>query len=235
MIEALLALGVRTVIAIGRIPRDRGEQYTALARTIFERLLVGEERRAWYDQLGLRFRVAGDPGELAHALDAPSMPAQIAEVHAATEQHGRATLIHLPRIAPGDAAEEAQWGYRLGCQLGRAPTGDELIRAFYGVPVPPLDVYVGSGRPRVGFLRPPFISGQEDLYWSAVSPIRLDGSDWRRIMADHQARLTRSNREYAPEDAAAIAQVIRAYDHEIVGLGQQHPLGFWMPSSRGSS
>jgi hypothetical protein len=230
--EQLFRFGVESIILIGRVPADRGPAYAAIVRGILDRLVCSEERLASYRQLGLRVQVAGDVGQLAALVEAPELPGQFGRVVEETAGSRGPNLVYLFRGSWYEPAiEEAQRGYELGLRLGRLPARDELVADFYGLALPPLGVYVGSGRARVGLLRPPFLSGNEDLYWAHGPLNRLDQGAWRRIIYDHLwARRTTSGRGY-PDDALAraeIGRVLADQDGHILGLGAQHALGFWV-------
>lgn len=230
--EQLFALGIETVILVGRVPADRGPAYSAFMRRIMQRLVSGEQRIASYQKLGLRVRVAGNLAQLAGAIGVADLAQHYAEVADQTAHATGSTLIYLFRGGWYDpASEEAQIGYQVGTQLQRAPTRAELVQAFYGGPVAPLSAYVGSGRPRTGLLRPPFLCGAEELYWSHGPLMRLNEADWRRILFDQlYTRQTAGGRSY-PEDEqsrAAICEALRTQDGRILGLGRLHPLGFWV-------
>jgi hypothetical protein len=105
------------------------------------------------------------------------------------------------------------------------------VQAYYSADIPPLTVYVGSGRPQLKLLRPPFLTGAEDLYWSQTSPIRLTERDWRRLIFDHLwSRQTHSARIYPAGAGAQLAATLAMQDGHILGVGRLHPLGFWMQS-----
>jgi hypothetical protein len=231
VIDRLIRLGVRTLIAVVRLPDDRGPNYRALAREALRALGTSPVRRELYQQHQLSVRVAGDHGALACALDAPEVVDHFSMLAKETAHADGARLVYLFRGPWIDmAAEEAMVGYQLGTQLGRPPSRAELIRAYYGDELPPLSVYVGSGRPQLGQLRPPFLGGAEDCYWAQPPLMRLTAKDWRRIIFDHLfARRTDSARRY-PTDGESREMLVRALtemDGQIVGLGVRHPLGFW--------
>jgi hypothetical protein len=230
--ERLFRYGVSTVMVIGRISSDRGSAYSAFIRDALLDLMGNPVRRASYKNLGLRVSFAGDLEQLGAAIGAPTFPTLCRELIESTATAIGPTLVYLYRGTWYDpASEEAELGYLLGQSLGRAPVRDELVRAYYHTPISPLSVYVGSGRPRIGLLRPPFISGNEDLYWAHGPLMRLDDAGWRRIVYDHLwTRKTAGNRDY-PTDAQsqdAIVTTLREQDGRVIGLGKSHPLGFWI-------
>jgi hypothetical protein len=165
-------------------------------------------------------------------LGLPSLSTRWQELRQRTANAAGPQLIYLFRGTWSDAAtEEAGWGWKLGMALGRAPTRDELVAAYYGAVLPPLAVYLGSGRPQIGQLRPPFLGGQEDCYWSAAPLQLLQAEDWRAIADDHTtARRTSSGRTYPSNAQERLAAVLLAQRGHILGIGQRHPeFGFWTP------
>jgi hypothetical protein len=232
LFERLFRYGVQSVILIGRIPSDRGPAYAAFLRETLQRLVGNETRRASYERLNLRVRVAGDLEQIAAAVDAPALPALFQSLIDSTAHASGPVLTYLFRGSWHDpATEEAEFGYRLGVQLGRTPNRDELVKAYYREQLPPLSVYLGSGRPRIGMLRPPFLCGNEDLYWSHSPLMRLDDTAWRRIIIDHLwARKTTGGRNYGSDDHTllTIRNALLEQDGRIIGVGKRHPLGFWI-------
>jgi hypothetical protein len=233
LVERLFEVGVRTLIIVGRLPADRGEAYQAHARRIVPATLYCEERLALYDRLGLRVSVAGDVARLGQALDDDQLAPRCQALRERTRSGGGGDLVYLYRGAWVDGAAEAAFGYELGRKLDRPPTVEDLVPAYYGVTLPPLAVYVGSGRPQVTQLRPPFISGSEACYWSVNCPFRLTREDWERLAEDYlSSRQTRSARDY-PADAAgrtAVQEAVAKMDHLVVGMGRRQ-FGFWYPES----
>lgn len=227
----LLRFGTQTVIAVEHVPRDRGPAYRAMLREGLMLLATGQERRAFYAHHNLRVRVVGDLEAIADALGAPDLVGQFFQLHADTAANGGPQLVYLLRGSGSVVGvEEAQLGYTLGQALRRPPTHTELVRAYYGMAVPPLSVYIGSGRPSLGSFRPPFLGGAEDLYWSQSPVMMLRAEDWRRIIFDHLwSRRTEQAREYAMDGTArrALTTALAAAEGQIIGVGVQHALGFW--------
>ena len=228
MLEHVYALGVQSIIVSARLPTDRGPDYLMLAQRLMRDLVLGEVRRSWYAREQLRVRVAGDLDAIAEALQLDRQG--IDELHTATAA-GNRTLVYLFRGAWVDpAVEEAQWGYRLGQELKRMPSREELATAFYGVDLPPLQVAVGSGRPRYALLKAPFLAGTAECFWSANSPLRLSRADWARIAEELQARRTEGGRSYEGIDQALLREEVVRRDGVIVGLGEQR-LGMCFPAT----
>lgn len=235
VLDQLFRFGIDTVIAVARIPSDRGGPYAALVRQNLRMLIDSTERGAFYADRNLRVSFAGDLAALAASINDPLFAADARALAETTAAAPGPRLIYLFRGSWIDpATEEAGWGYRLGQELGRMPTRTQLITAFYGVELAPLSVFVGSGRSQITTLRPPFLGGEEALYWAHTSPIRLGRDDWLRLLHDYLfARRTQSNRTYQlnPDARAALVATLTARDGHILGVGHQHPLGFWLPDT----
>ncbi len=236
VLDQVAALGVQTIIAVVRLPGDRGPAYQAMARGALAALATAAPRRELYARRRMRVSATGDLPAIAAALAGPELQEQLAALAAHTAAAAGPRLIYLfrgPWVDP--AVEEAQFGYRVGRELGRSPSRAELVRAYYGDDAPPLTVYVGSGRPRLGQLRPPFLGGDEDLYWAQAPLMRLRPETWRRIAYDHLwSRRTHSARDYAadPDSRRALVRSLAAVDGQVVGVGARHPLGFWQPGDQ---
>ena len=233
--DQLYDMGVEIIIDIDYVPTNRRHCYQLYAKQTIQGLVHSDNRRRWYDQRQFRVRAIGDLITLGRELDIPSLHMDFQRL---TEETRTRSGPHLMYFFRGDwtniATEEAHLGYQLGTQLGRAPTQLELIQAFYGEEIPRLAVYVGSGRPRMDIFRPPFISGAEDCYWSATSPVQLTLNDWRKIIYDHlYLRRTKGNREYFLDETSRreFTLATQTLNGCILGVGQKHKLGFWMPEA----
>jgi hypothetical protein len=231
LLTQLYALGVETVLTVGRVAKDRGAVYQQIVTRTLRGLTDSPARSDFYNQLNLRVCMAGDLAALGDALAAPDLVERCGQLAQKTANNTGPRLIYLFRgdwIDP--AIEEASFGYQLGVRLGRLPTRSEVVQSFYGADIPPLTAYLGSGRPQIAHLRPPFLTGTEDLYWSVVSPIRLARRDWLRLIYDHLwSRRTHSARTYPADMRSQLASTLAAHDGQILGIGRRHALGFWMP------
>lgn len=236
-LDHLYRLGVTTVLAIGRVPDDRGSAYQAFNRQATLDLIDSPIRRSFYAEHQIRVSAAGNIRAMTVAVGIPDLAERFAELTNATAHASGPRLVYLFRGSWDTPSDEATLGYQLGLQLGRAATHAELVQAYYGFQLPQLTAYVGSGRPRQANLRPLFLSGNEDLYWSYVSPLRMGEQDWRHVIYDHlYTRRTHSARGYPndPDSRAQLAANITAQDGHILGIGQWHPLGYWVPASSGA-
>lgn len=231
VLDRVLRLGVQTLISVIRLPSDRGPAYDAMARMGLERLTQAAPRRELYQRHLLQVLFGGDLDRLGAALSSPETTAEFRSLASATRNAAGPRLIYLFRGAWINAAvEQAELGFVVGTRIGRAPTRAELVDTYYGMEVTPLTLYLGSGRPQLADLRPPFLAGGEDLYWSQTPLTRLQPQDWRRMIYDHLwSRRTNSARQYAWDAAhrADLTAAFAARDGQILGIGTQHPLGFW--------
>jgi hypothetical protein len=233
LLERLFDLGVTTLISTEHVPLDRGTTYLRYAVEGLRAAVDGPERRNWYAGRDIRVAIAGDVSLLATHLATPEIVDEWQRLVAETTQASGPTLIYLFR---GDwieaATEEAHIGYDLGIHLGRMPTRDELVHRFYGCPVPPLTVYLGSGRPHLRHLRPPFLGGYEDCYWSYNPLLQLSSRGIRRVIYDHLwNRRTIGSRSYADDAGAraALTTSLSAQADRVLGIGHKNALGFWLP------
>jgi hypothetical protein len=234
VIDQLFDWGIQTVIATEHVPVDRGPEYRELARLALQAVVAGPGRQAWYARRQIRLSISGDLAPLADQLALPQALDAWPRLAEATAGATGPRLVYLFR---GDwvdvATEEAHAGYQLGLRLGRPPTRDELVAAYYGCTIPALSVYLGSGRPHLRHLRPPFLTGSEDCYWSHAPILQLSPAGWRRILYDHLwSRRTRGNRTYADGEATQVMMGAALTPHvdRVLGVGAQHAAGFWMPT-----
>jgi len=111
-------------------------------------------------------------------------------------------------------------------------TPAQAVQAFYGEPVPPISLYLGSGKPVFSSAwLPPFLTGSEKIqcYWLQKPGYSLDESQLRVIFYDY-AYL----RQTWQADKGGRAEQALVYRHAwesapVLGLGRR--LGaYWYPS-----
>lgn len=176
--------------------------------------------RAAYARMDVRVRAYGHE-------QIPQLPELVGELAAATAAARGGTLWYALVVNHEQEALEA--AVRAAAAAG-ATTHPEMVRAFYGEEVPPVDVFVGFGKPAVGYLMPPLLGERASCYWTTHPSYELSGEDIDRIF--HDATVTRATwradkqGRYDELDPEAL----RAYyaQRHTLGVGEQRH-GFWYP------
>jgi len=112
----------------------------------------------------------------------------------------------------------------------QASTWAEAVRAYYGEDLAPVDVFIGFGKLEAGYLLPPLLGEQADLYWAESPSYAMTEADVRRIIWDHrfarQTWMAEKNQRYAGIVDSPLPDYYAR--HDILGIGQTIH-GFWRP------
>ncbi|MGC9468673.1 MAG: diterpene synthase [Anaerolineae bacterium] len=224
--------GINTLVTpiFGPDLLERGEVYDALLEqglTWFAR----EEFLAFYDAHDVRVRVYGDARRYLQKTVYASALGVYDEVTHRTADHGRHRLFF--GVCAHDAAEAvAQIGLRFHDRHHRLPTKSEIVEAYYGEPVEPVDIFIGFDRP-AAFDMPLIATGSEDLYFTVAPSPYLDETTLRAILFDHMYARHVDDTDYEELSADGWAFLDRFYRenrHAVLGLGRRHESGsFWYP------
>lgn len=224
--------GVRVIVAphFGAELLRRGEAYT---RTIFGGVLrfgddpVNQELFA----SGLRIRFYGD---YEGVLDTPAFRPMLqacANLAAATAS-GDGPLLLIGLFADAPYPRLARLSVEFAEKHGRPPGREELIEAYYGLPVPDLGLYLGYSQPAL-FDVPLIATGNVDLYATLTPSADLTERQLREILYDHLVtrRMPHDDYEMLPDEALlAMAEYNERYKGATLGIGRVDPLtGLWNP------
>lgn len=225
--------GVETLLTpvFGPDLLERSETYNTLLEqglTWFAR----DEFRAFYEAYDVRVRVYGDTrrylegGPYAHALDVYD------ELARSTAHHRRHRLLF--GICAHDPAETvAALGHRFYQEAGRLPTKAEIVEAYYGETLGPVDLFIGFDRP-AAFDMPLIATGSEDLYFTVAPSTYMDAQTLRAILHDHiyMRRVDDTGyEELSPDGWQFLGALYKLNRHAVLGLGRRHTSGhFWYPT-----
>jgi hypothetical protein len=184
----------------------------------------------FYDAYDVRVRVYGDTRRFLqdtpynHVLDAFDRLAK------RTASHRRYRLFfgvcaHDPTES---IAELAVSHYE---EHGSLPDRRQIVEAYYGEYVPPVDFFIGFDRPAV-FDMPLLGTGSEDLYFTVSPSPYLDAPVLREILFDHMysRRVTEAYGELAPETWRTMGRFYKMNRNHVLGLGRKHGSGsYWYP------
>lgn len=204
-------------------------------RTVLERGLVwfaqNRDFLDFYSDYGVRVQVYGEAER--HLRDTP-----YAHVMNVYEDLRRSTASHQRRrlffgVCANDATRTVvEIGIRFQKQHGRIPSRREIVEAYYGEYVPPVDLFIGFDRP-AAFDMPLIATGSEDLYFTVSPSPYLDAQTLRAILYDHLYARRVDDRSYdklSPRDWQAMADFYTHNRRAVLGLGRKHQSGsFWYP------
>lgn len=158
----------------------------------------------------------------------PGLATLIDELATTTAGYGRRTLWYTMVVE--DEQEAITAAVRAAARAG-ASSHAEMVRAFYGEDVPSVDLFIGFGKPIVGYLMPPLLGEQAQCYWTTHPSYDLSEQDIERIL--HDAYVERATWRADKQDRYQGLDPVslRAYygHRHILGVGEQRQ-GFWYPA-----
>jgi len=175
----------------------------------------------FYEQRDVRVRFYGDyrdqlPKDLVEEM------AQITE---RTRDHDTHRLFY--GICAGDpTASIARIALRTG-----STDKDVIVKAYYGEPVDPVDVFIGFG-PFSAFDMPLLTTGFEALYFMVSPSPYLDAPTLRSILYDFAyERREPDYGQLQAHDWELMDRFYRLNRHVVLGTGTTNRAGVWFPSS----
>ncbi len=184
----------------------------------------------FYQDYGVRVQVYGDT--VRHLTGTPYEDALISfdELTVRTAENDKHRLFF--GVCAHDAAETvAEIGLRFFQEHGRLPNKKEIIAAYYGEIVSPVDIFIGFDRPSA-FDMPLISTGEEDLYFTISPSPYLDQYLLRSILYDHLFSRPVSERygDLSAETWQTLAEFYDKNRHHVLGIGKKSADGsFWYP------
>jgi adenosine tuberculosinyltransferase len=224
--------GLDTILApmFGSELLDRGEDYVErIGLEGLTYLATNPDFLAFYHEYEVRVRFYGD----YHRQLANTPLAFLAEAFdrlaGHTRRHERFRLFY--GVFANDPAEQvAGIGARNFQQHGRPPTRDEIVAAYYGEPVAPVDLFIGFDK-LSAFDYPLLNLGNEDLYFTAAPSLYLTEGQLRTILFDHLYTRRVPEPDYEAMTSEQRAEIKSYYaDHreKTLGVGLLRG-GMWHP------
>jgi len=224
--------GLDTVIApmFGGELLTRGEEYVArIGAEGLAYLATNPDFLAFYQEYGVRVRFYGD----YHRQLAKTPFAFLAEIFDRiakhTRHHERARLYY--GVFANDPVEQvAEISVRHFQKHGRPPSRSEVVAAYYGDPVAPVDIFVGFDK-FSAFDYPLLNLGQEDLYFTAAPSLYLSERQLREILFDHLFTRRTPEPDYTrlpPEGWNELKSYYAENREKTLGVGALRG-GIWYP------
>jgi adenosine tuberculosinyltransferase len=228
----LLAHGVSAVLApgFGSELLQRGPDYT---RRVLGGLLQLVDDAVYQEMFaaGVRLRFYGDYEEVLDTPDFRPLLKACADLTAQTAS-GDGPLLMIGLFADAPYPKIARLSVEYAQKYSRPPDRQELIEAYYGIPVPDLSLYLGFAQPAL-FDVPLLTTGLEDLYATLTPSPALTEKQLREVLYDHLVtrRVPEPDYEALSEEAqAALVEYNERHAGMTLGTGRIDPLtGIWNP------
>jgi tuberculosinol/isotuberculosinol synthase len=211
---------------------ERGEEYRQIMVPALLWFVQNQSFLDLYDAYDVRVRVYGDARR--YLQNTPYEPALDAYDEAAQR-----TLSHRSRrlffgVCAHDATETvAEIAICFSREHGRQPDKREIVEAYYGEYIEPVDFFIGFDRP-AAFDMPLVATGREDLYFTVSPSPYMDARTLRMILYDHLYARQMDEASYAmlsPDDRAWMRDFYYANTGSVMGVGVKRR-GVWYPLSQ---
>lgn len=204
--------GIQTLIQplLGYDLLERGYDYLKMAVEQGLAELTKPAYRTWYHQANIRVTFYGNWSNTLSEL-AFSEVIELLKLTAETSPHGRYRLLF------GAFADE---GLDNIVNLAQgASSGEELLQRYYGQPVGPVDLVIGSGQPVIWDL-PLLDINKASLYFMQAPTFCLSRETLRQILYDHLYQRINDDKLYDDMTTQEWERV------EILGIGQRTQKGW---------
>jgi tuberculosinol/isotuberculosinol synthase len=211
---------------------ERGEEYRSLLEQGLFWFAQDREFLAFYDAYDVRVRIYGDVQRYLENTPYESALDAYDGVARRTASHDRYRLFF--GVCAHDATETvAAFSADFYQKNGNLPKKREIVAAYYGEYVPPVDLFIGfADRPAV-FDMPLIATGSEDLYFTVAPSPYLNACTLRAILYDHMYARRVDDADYealSPRGWQALGEFYTQNRHHALGLGRRHESkSFWYP------
>ena len=223
--------GIETLLipSFGPDLLERGEEYTQMAVEGFSRLTHHPAFLNFYKEFNLEVRFYGDYERYFKDTPFAYLIDQFNKLTQQTTGEGRQTLYF--GLFGHDATERiAEISIAHYQAQNRIPTREEIITAYYGKMLPPVDIFIGFDK-FSAFDMPLIATGMEDLYFTVSPTLYMKQPHLRTILFDHlYAR--RSEEDYnqlSEETWEQMYDFYSKYKGAILGVGAKRS-GIWYPT-----
>jgi len=208
---------------------ERGEEYRKLLTPGLLWCAQDRDMLQFYEEYDVRVRVYGDARR--YFQNTPYAP-----ILDAYEEVARRTADHRSHrlffgVCAHDATETvAEIGIRFHQAHDRIPTRREIVEAYYGEYVEPVDLFIGFGQP-AAFDMPLIAVGKEDLYFTVGPSPYLTADTLRMILYDHlyTRRVDESSYDDLEDaDWAWMRSFYQTNRNAVLGIGERRR-GVWYP------
>jgi tuberculosinol/isotuberculosinol synthase len=210
---------------------ERGDAYMQIAAKGLLWFIQDQEFLDFYDAYDVRVRIYGDAHRYFDNTPYAYLLEAFDEISQRTASHHRYRLFF--GVCAHDATETvAEISVRFYQEHGRLPDKRQIVEAYYGEYVEPVDLFIGFDRLTV-FDMPLIATGDENLYFTVSPSPYLDAHALRAILYDLLYARHADESSYADlsaEDWQTLRDFYVLNRQSVLGLGRRHPSGnFWYP------
>jgi len=229
--KLLFAHGIGTVLTpiFGPSLLERGEEYAKLMVPALLWIAQNQSFLDFYDTYDVRVRVYGDAPRYFPGTPYEKTLEAFDELARRTASHSRYRLFF--GVCAHDATETvAEIGARFYQEHDHLPSKRQIIEAYYGEYIEPVDFFIGFDRP-AAFDMPLIATGNEDLYFAISPSLYLDVSTLRAVLYDHLFTRQVDEASYAnlsPQDWTWMKEFYYRNRGNVLGVGVKHQ-GIWYP------
>ncbi|HXV99823.1 MAG TPA: hypothetical protein VEC93_15505 [Anaerolineae bacterium] len=205
--------GLQTLIQplLGYDLLERGQQYLRLAVEQGLAEMATADYRDWYHSLGIRVTFYGNWSATLSKLGFTQVVKLLDELAAETRHYTQRKLLL------GLFADESL--DNVVALAKHVNQGEELLNQYYGQPVGPVDLIIGSGQPAIWDL-PLLDINKASMYFLQAPTFSLDRETLRQILYDHLYQRINDDAIY---DDLTTEVWGRA---EVLGIGQRTQKGW---------
>jgi hypothetical protein len=224
--------GIETLLTplLGPDVLSRSDHYSEIAAQGLLWFAQNKDYLDFYDRYNIRVQVYGD---LRRYLP----PAALEPIVAAYTELAQRTAAHSAHrlffgVCAYDATETiADISAHFYQTHGSLPTKHQIVEAYYGEYIDPLDLFIGFERFSM-FDVPLITSGQEDLYFTVSPSLYLEAETLRAILYDHlyARRINEDYSKLSSEERQLLEEFYHVNRRHVLGLGLKQSNGnFWYP------
>ena len=216
-VELLFRYGVQHIFVMAITPDNYRESgaYRQRLLDFTDWGIAGPEALADYARLGWRVRLLGSE-------EIPELHPAAVRLRQHTAQQSDYTLWCL--VVPD---EDAPWRQILHTN---AKNRQEAIHSLYGEAIPPITMFLSTGKPMVSLnLLPPLLVGKTQCYWRQQPGHSLTEREWRTILYDYAYTRATWRQNKDGRAAQAVAHLDTWQKAPTLGIGTRLGL-FWYPS-----
>lgn len=212
--ELFYTHGVQSLIQplMGYDLLSRGQDYLHMAVTQGLAELTTKEYQDWFHRQEIRLTFYGNWSKVLLDLGFNQVAALLKQLEEITQHYTRHKLLF------GVFADEDL--DHITALAREARCGEELLQRYYGQPIGPVDLIVGSGQPAIWDL-PLLDVNKANLYFLQAPTFCLDQATLRRILYDHLFQRVNDDEPYNN------LNIQEWGGFEVLGLGQRTRKG-WM-------
>ena len=231
--QLLYNCGIDTILMPALSPHlmQRGNSYVRMAAQGIIQLTDHPQFLDFYESNEIRVRFYGDYRQCLAATPYAYLSEKFAQLTSQTLKHQRRRLFW--GVCAHDATETtADLAIRYFKQHGAVPDKQTLIEMYYGEYIPPVDIYISSGKLHASDM-PLIGTGREHLYFSIAPSPYLTEMQFRSILYDHLYARAKTETTYdhmQPKDWATLQEFYQLNMGKTLGVGnKKEEWGLWYP------